>query len=43
MLATDPPHEPKGWYSVYDADTTVRIIKDHCSRMAQQRQQDEKQ
>ncbi|KAI7906703.1 glycoside hydrolase superfamily [Cokeromyces recurvatus] len=25
----DPPHEPKGWYSVYDTDTTVDIIKQH--------------
>lgn len=23
----DPPHEPKGWYSVYDQDTTVSIIQ----------------
>lgn len=22
----DPPHEPRGWYSVYDKDTTVAII-----------------
>ncbi|KAG1054487.1 hypothetical protein G6F43_003512 [Rhizopus delemar] len=23
----DPPHEPKGWYSVYNNDTTVQVIK----------------
>lgn len=26
----DPPHEPKGWYSVYDIDsTTKKVIKRH--------------
>jgi mannan endo-1,4-beta-mannosidase len=23
----DPPHEPQGWYGVYDADTTVEVLK----------------
>ncbi|KAI8084647.1 glycoside hydrolase superfamily [Halteromyces radiatus] len=23
----DPPHEPRGWYSVYDQDTTVNVIR----------------
>ncbi|KAI9487421.1 MAG: glycoside hydrolase superfamily [Benjaminiella poitrasii] len=27
----DPPHEPRGWYSVYDVDTTVAVIKQHFS------------
>ncbi|KAL9543853.1 hypothetical protein PS6_009061 [Mucor atramentarius] len=39
----DPPHEPRGWYSVYNVDSTVRIIKAHCSRMIQQRQQQQQQ
>lgn len=26
----DPPHEPQGWYSVFDCDTTtIEIIKEH--------------
>ncbi|ORZ10747.1 glycoside hydrolase superfamily [Absidia repens] len=25
----DPPHEPRGWYSVYDQDTTVNVIQQH--------------
>ncbi|KAG2194812.1 hypothetical protein INT46_011773 [Mucor plumbeus] len=29
----DPPHEPKGWYSVYNVDSTISIIKNHFSRM----------
>jgi mannan endo-1,4-beta-mannosidase len=32
----DPPHEPAGWYSVYDADaSTVAIIAAHAKAMAQ--------
>jgi mannan endo-1,4-beta-mannosidase len=32
----DPPHEPAGWYSVYDADaTTLAIIAAHAKAMAQ--------
>lgn len=28
----DPPHEPQGWYSVFDCDsTTIAIIKDYCN------------
>lgn len=31
----DPPHEPAGWYSVYDADaSTLAIIADHVKRLA---------
>ena len=27
----DPPHEPQGWYSVFDCDSsTIAIIKDYC-------------
>lgn len=30
----DPPHEPQGWYSVYDKDlTTQKIISDYASKM----------
>ncbi|CAO3585291.1 unnamed protein product [Absidia cylindrospora] len=25
----DPPHEPRGWYSVYDQDTTAKVIQQH--------------
>ena len=32
----DPPHEPAGWYSVYDADaSTVAIIAGHAKRLAE--------
>ncbi|KAI8069589.1 glycoside hydrolase superfamily [Gongronella butleri] len=31
----DPPHEPHGWYSVYDNDTTVDIIKTYNSQLLQ--------
>jgi mannan endo-1,4-beta-mannosidase len=31
----DPPHEPAGWYSVYDADaSTVAVIAGHAQRIA---------
>ncbi len=31
----DPPHEPAGWYSVYDADaSTLAIVSDHAHRIA---------
>jgi len=31
----DPPHEPAGWYSVYEADaSTVAIISGHAKRIA---------
>jgi mannan endo-1,4-beta-mannosidase len=31
----DPPHEPAGWYSVYDTDaSTSAIISDHAHRVA---------
>lgn len=30
----DPPHEPGGWYSVYDRDaTTLKRIRTHATRM----------
>jgi len=25
----DPPHEPQGWYSVYDKDSTLSIVKSY--------------
>jgi mannan endo-1,4-beta-mannosidase len=32
ILCIDPPHEPKGWYSVYNQDiTTINVIKTHFS------------
>lgn len=31
---TDPPHEPQGWYSVFDCDTTtIDIIKEYSQRI----------
>ena len=29
----DPPHEEQGWYSVYDKDSTVALIKDWSPRI----------
>ena len=29
----DPPHENQGWYSVYDTDTTVSIIKSYAKKL----------
>ncbi|KAI9254051.1 hypothetical protein BY458DRAFT_558962 [Sporodiniella umbellata] len=29
----DPPHEPKGWYAVYNQDTTVKIIQLFASQL----------
>ncbi|KAI8344517.1 glycoside hydrolase superfamily [Chlamydoabsidia padenii] len=29
----DPPHEPKGWYSVYDKDTTVNVLHKHYNEL----------
>jgi len=32
----DPPHEPAGWYSVYDADaSTLALIADHAKKIAE--------
>jgi len=32
-LTGDPPHEPQGWYSVYDIDsTTHKVISDYSAR-----------
>lgn len=34
----DPPHEPQGWYSVFDTDaSTRRIIADHAAAMTRLR------
>jgi len=34
----DPPHEPQGWYSVFDTDaSTRRIISDHAAAMTRLR------
>jgi mannan endo-1,4-beta-mannosidase len=31
----DPPHEPQGWYSVFDTDNSTRaIIRDHAAALA---------
>ncbi|MDB5691747.1 MAG: mannanase [Alphaproteobacteria bacterium] len=31
----DPPHEPQGWYSVFDGDvSTKKVIRDHAAAMA---------
>jgi mannan endo-1,4-beta-mannosidase len=31
----DPPHEPQGWYSVFDTDTSTQaLIKAHAARLA---------
>jgi mannan endo-1,4-beta-mannosidase len=31
----DPPHEPQGWYSVFDSDeSTKKVIRAHASAMA---------
>lgn len=31
----DPPHEPQGWYSVFDTDeTTLRIIRDAARKLS---------
>ena len=33
----DPPHEPAGWYSVYDADaSTLAVIRAHAAEIAGQ-------
>lgn len=30
----DPPHEPQGWYSIFDTDSsTIRIIKDYAQKI----------
>jgi mannan endo-1,4-beta-mannosidase len=29
----DPPHEEQGWYSVYDRDTTVALVKEWSPRI----------
>ena len=33
----DPPHEPQGWYSVFDSDTaTIKIIKEYAKTINRQ-------
>jgi mannan endo-1,4-beta-mannosidase len=33
----DPPHEPQGWYSVFDADqSTIALISAHASALRDQ-------
>jgi mannan endo-1,4-beta-mannosidase len=35
QLTGDPPHEPQGWYSVYNTDsTTQRLIRDYADRLS---------
>lgn len=29
----DPPHEPPGWYGVYDTDSTVEVIRKYAERV----------
>jgi mannan endo-1,4-beta-mannosidase len=34
-LTGDPPHEPQGWYSVNNSDSTTHaVIKEYCAKMA---------
>lgn len=33
-LLGDPPHEPQGWYGVYNTDTTTGIIRNYSSRFS---------
>ena len=31
----DPPHEPQGWYGVFDADASTRkVIADHAAALS---------
>ncbi|TCP29860.1 mannan endo-1,4-beta-mannosidase [Sphingomonas sp. BK235] len=30
----DPPHEPQGWYGVFQGDSTIRTIVDHARAVA---------
>ncbi len=30
----DPPHETQGWYSVYDKDSTVNLVKEWSAKLA---------
>ncbi|KAI8374624.1 glycoside hydrolase superfamily [Radiomyces spectabilis] len=39
----DPPHERRGWYSVYDKDSTVNVIRDANLRLKEAAWQDEGQ
>lgn len=35
-LVADPPHEPQGWYSVYDSDSsTLAVVKRFSQRMSE--------
>ncbi|KAI9274336.1 glycoside hydrolase superfamily [Phascolomyces articulosus] len=33
VWVADPPHEKRGWYSVYDKDTTVKVIEDYNAQL----------
>ncbi|KAI8138476.1 glycoside hydrolase superfamily [Fennellomyces sp. T-0311] len=35
----DPPHEPRGWYGVYDKDTTVEVISDYNAKLKELEEQ----
>jgi mannan endo-1,4-beta-mannosidase len=36
LLTGDPPHEPQGWYSVYDSDSsTQKVIRNFSARLNQ--------
>ena len=33
-LTGDPPHEPQGWYSVYDRDAhTLKVIREYAGKL----------
>jgi mannan endo-1,4-beta-mannosidase len=32
-LVADPPHEPQGWYSIYDSDRSTLAVASHFSRL----------
>ena len=34
----DPPHEPQGWYSVYDVDDASHRVFTECARLLQSSQ-----
>jgi mannan endo-1,4-beta-mannosidase len=31
-FVADPPHEPQGWYSVYNSDSSTLAVVERCSR-----------
>jgi mannan endo-1,4-beta-mannosidase len=32
-LTGDPPHEPQGWYGIYESDSTIEVIRDGCAAL----------